>query len=49
MVEQELSDTPCVGVVEQDLMISDTTGVGMVEQDLSDTSDYRCGDGGTGP
>ena len=25
-----------------------TTGVGMVEQDLSDTSDYRCGDGGTG-
>ena len=49
MVEQELSDTPCVGVVEQDLMISDTTGVGMVEQDLSDTSDYRCGGGGTGP
>ena len=26
-----------------------TTGVGVVEQDLSDTSDYRCGDGGTGP
>jgi hypothetical protein len=30
-----------VGMVEQE-------GVGMVEQDLSDTSDYRCGDGGTG-